>query len=241
MLMLKRMLFANRRAASWTPTTVLSLHQHKWRLHAALRSRHAEESSMAVRPLPVQSICARPRTSLATCHNARTHISPTSLYVKLPSKVTITYTTVPVFVDRIRRRMHNGCCNQATRIEVVNSRNFCIDASPHEWLAAKPHGKCKIPYHESRYLRVLSCRVVTYMYTCHRYAGMDASSASYLLSIRDIFSSPGTSPETNFARYLHADTTTTTKILVATIAIVVVLSCRVSKTSSRDFRHRKLQ
>ena len=132
----------------------LSLHQHEWRLHAALRSRHAEESSMAVRPLPVQSICARPRTSLATCHNARTHISPTSLYVKLPSKVTITYTTVPVFVDRIRRRMHNGCCNQATRIKVVNSRNFCIDASPHEWLAAKPHGKCKIPYHESRYLRV---------------------------------------------------------------------------------------
>jgi hypothetical protein len=37
---------------------------------------------------------------------------------------------------------------------------------------------------------------------------MDASSASYILSIRDTHPSPGTNPETNLALYLHADTTT---------------------------------
>lgn len=47
--------------------------------------------------------------------------------------------------------------------------------------------------------------------------------------------SPETSPETNFARHLHADTTTTTGLSIIAISIVVVLSCRVSKPCHETF------
>jgi hypothetical protein len=47
--------------------------------------------------------------------------------------------------------------------------------------------------------------------------------------------SPETSPETNFARHLHADTTTTTGLPIIAISIVVVLSCRVSKPCHETF------
>jgi hypothetical protein len=74
--------------------TVLSLYQHKWRLHAALRSRHAEESSMAVGPLTVQSICTRPRTSLATYLSQCTDTYFTDFSLFEAAKQGITYTTV---------------------------------------------------------------------------------------------------------------------------------------------------
>jgi hypothetical protein len=186
------------------------------------------------------AIYLRPPSDISRNPSQCTDTYFTDFFLCEAAKQGIAYTTVPVFLDRIRRRMQNGCCNQATRIKLSI---LATSASMHHRMnGLQPNHMANARYRTTRAdisVYVLSCRVITY--TFHRYADMDASSASYLLSIRDVFSSPGASPETNFARYLHADTTTTTELLVLTIANIVVLSCRVSKKSSRDFRHQKLQ
>ena len=104
--------------------------------------------------------------SQPTCHNARTHISPTSLYEALKQGAP--------WVSPIRRRPHLyidlvGTCEAAAAIKQQGSScqssqllHRCITARE-ACICSKPHGKCKIPYHESRYLRVLSYRVVMYM------------------------------------------------------------------------------
>jgi hypothetical protein len=65
---------------------------------------------------------------------------------------------------------------------------------------------------------------------------IDASSASYIPSIRYVLSSPGIGPETNFARNLNADTTTTAGLLIfVKIVIAAILSCRVSESRHETF------
>lgn len=137
------------------------------RLHAALTLRHPEETSPAVGPLTVQStcgFCAHLRTSLAAYLSRCTDTYSTdfSLCEALPSQARYTvgaHTNICSGICRPGTQMHvheKRLLYPGNKDRSCRSRNFCIDASPHERLCSKPHGKCKIPWYKTRYLRLLS-------------------------------------------------------------------------------------
>jgi hypothetical protein len=109
--------------------------------------------------------------------------------------------------------MQNGCCNQSNKDPVVNSRNFCIDASPHEWLAsaAQQNHMANARYRTTR-ADISACSPIVTKYTVHVIVTLTWMPRQPRISSLSATSSQAleTSPETIFARYLHADTTTTT-------------------------------
>jgi hypothetical protein len=109
--------------------------------------------------------------------------------------------------------MQNGCCKQSNKDPVVNSRNFCIDASPHEWLAsaAQQNHMANARYRTTR-ADISACSPIVTKYTVHVIVTLTWMPRQPRISSLSATSSQAleTSPETIFARYLHADTTTTT-------------------------------
>jgi len=151
------------------------------RLHAALTLRHPEETSPAVGPLTVQStcgFCAHLRTSLAAYLSRCTDTYSTdfSLCEALPSQARYTvgaHTNICSGICRPGTQMHvheKRLLYPGNKDRSCRSRNFCIDASPHERLAANHMANAR--YRGTRPDISVYSPISSNMCTCacHRYA-----------------------------------------------------------------------